>query len=560
MNPLPSNITLHVLILIANISFMRTNLLFIARLLWLSSAVGGLLLTFWLGPGLMYAKLQSDSATYLLQAKMLWENGISWNFSLAQGLPQIIYTPVPAFLRAPLFAFDFTPTQLPLVLQLQNLTLLAMLAWVSQQYLAIRLPNSASKKWVSVPWIMIALSYQPWVLNTFMPLGDHLFALMSMASIMFYLKADHAAKIKTAKLLAYCGYLITAIAVIQKSTALGLFVYAILVFGRKSHSLRRSLVPGGLIILMSLVYFSQLHSYVLSIGTGNYLANRTLQAIFADTITNLVFSALPNQIIPNFSYLLTRDAYTTNAYQTSSISINDIPWMALGLAISGAIVFGGWIARYRLLPELALLLVTIPLYALVTNSTARYLASVQPIFWIFLIYTFSHFSGFFIKYRYVIVVMITCVLIITLPQLATNITRSFTSISNPSIRLMPNFLRELAITFNNGKNELAVIIREKPNSQILLINEDFRWAALIGANYLSVDLARKAVCNGASVITVFACDARNCSRQKVAHDYATKNLENYGMKPELITNFENQASVFRIEHWHSSLSTCHSDN
>lgn len=527
-----------------------------ARLFWLSVATAGLLLTAWLGPGLMYAKLQSDSSIYLLQAKILWETGTAWNFSIADGLPNLVYTPIPAYIRAPLFIFDNTGMALTLLVQLQNISILTILAWTSQRYLEIRLPKNTSSAWPAAPWILISLTYQPWLLNVFMPLGDHLFALLSMGTLVLFLEADRQTESSMAKSMAYSGHIMTAVAVIMKSTAIGLFMYALLLFGKKSHPMRRTLPLGGAIVISTLTIYSQLHGQVLSTGIKHYLTHKSPQDVLADTLTNLTFAALPNQIIPNFSYLLGRDFTSTHAYLASSISLDHTIWLAIGFLITSAIGIGAWRSRHQNLPELILLSVNIPLYALATNSTARYLASIQPIFWLFLLSSHTQFEAMLKRHRQKILIATISIILIALPKLTTNMSRSFSALTNTTIGSMPDFLHQLAETFEKGNRTLITVLNNHSNSKIVITNNDSRWAVLASAKFIAVNQAGNAACSGTTLFTVFACDARNCSRLKKDYHQVSAQLHNQGLVLKNVIHLENPASTFDVDHWQPTLSGC----
>lgn len=526
-------------------------------LLWLAIGLALIAGGAALGPGLVYAKLQSDAAVYLVQARHLWFEGSAWNFAIADGTPPILYTPVPAYLRAPLFGLAADAGTVVLLVQLQNLVLLGLLGVVSQRYLVRRLPAGASAAWQVAPWLCLALTYNPWIVNLALPMGDHLFALLTMGSVLAFVEAEHRVAPRARWLILTSGFLMTAVAAVQKVTGAGALGYAAVLAGRGGRG-RWVLAAAGVTALVTFGLFGGVHRHTFGVGASHYLSKRDPALVALDTVLNLVVAAVPNQLVPNFSYLLARDFSATHAVTTAALTGPNLPWLLAGCALTALVAAGAWRERRRLAPELAMLALTVPVYALATNSTSRYLASMQPVFWLLAVAGGQVLTARLPKPGPKTWAAAAAALLVAVGLIATNLSRSFSARHAATAADLPDFLRELARTFESGQRDLLARSARQPAPWIVLTNDDIRWYALAGARYLPAAGAAAAACRGEEVYTVFACDARNCERQARRREAEIAALAQ-ALQPMAVFDEVGAAGRFRIERWRPRPGACTPD-
>lgn len=472
-------------------------------------------------PGVVFAKLQSDAAVYLVQAKHLWTNGTAWNFPLGEGLPPIVYSPIPAVLRASLFGLTDNAAVLVRLIQLQNVAVLLLLALVSRHYLRLRLAPEL-QGWSYTPFAYIPITYNPWVLNTLLPLGDHLYALMTMGAMVALLRSEQTAPVApTSVSQRLLGIALTAIATFQKFTGISLLAFTARLWFKRTHAWRwiaaAAVVEGFVLVAGRTLFGVYVHT-----GVTHYFSGRSSLSILIDSVTNLVVAAIPNQILPNFSYLVSRDFTASHAVTADSLTTHNMPWIVIGAALTSIVLHGAYRERLRLQPEILLLLVCVPVYAAATNSTSRYLCSVQPVFWTLFLSGARPLWHTLQARRRLLMPVGGVVALIYSALVMANISRSFTAAPHAEPAILPGFMRSLGESFQSAQHQLLLMSRQDPDATFVLLDDEIRWYALADVRYISPAVAHEHLCRGMSVFTVFACDARNCPRLDRGYKAATQ--------------------------------------
>jgi hypothetical protein len=119
---------------------------------------------------------------------------------------------------------------------------------------------------------------------------------------------------------------------------------------------------------------------------GKYLGEALDFVRYADkqaVMLHLTASSIPAQVIPVFN--IGFEVPPLSGRQRAPIfatTPRDTAWMIAGLCITAVVVRGMIAGRRRFLPEFLYLLAPLPLLAMMTTSTTRYLMSYQPIIWI----------------------------------------------------------------------------------------------------------------------------------------------------------------------------------
>ncbi len=475
----------------------------------------------WLvSPGIVYAKLQWDAAVYLAQARHLWTMGSASEIVLGDGLAPIVYSPLTAYVRAPLFGLTDDPATLVRLVQVENVALLALLGCIASLYMALRLPPGASRKWLAAPWIILTLTYNPWALNLVLPLGDHVYAVLTMSVLLLAVEPVAGVRTHGSPWRLVALGILAGLAMVQKFTSLALLPAVLLPYVHSSRVARLLLVPVLVTVAVATWLGRGLFAFYIQGAFQRYLDGRSITEIALNTLTNLIVAALPNQIVPNFSYLFHRDFGATHAVLFSDLSSANAMFALLGCALTALIVAGAWIMRRTMSTELIFVLAVVPVYAIVSNSTARYLSSVQPVLLVWLIAALSRYRQAWcatpikalpvklLHSRWSLAaagVVAACIIV-------SNLTRSFTARRASTLSGTKHFLDSLSTGFERGRNELAKLQRANPDLQLLDQADDIRWYAIAGIGYVSSDRVFTSVCAGRAAYAVFACDIRNCAR------------------------------------------------
>jgi hypothetical protein len=245
-----------------------------------------------------------------------------------------------------------------------------------------------------------------------------------------------------------------------------------------------------------------------------------------------------------------RDFTGTHAVGTSAMTVANLPWIVAGLAISGLVLSGAWRERERLAPELLLLATTVAVYAMATNSTSRYLASVQPVFWVLLLAGGAPVWKRLQPFRGLVAAAAAVAALGVGANMATNITRSFSGLHGARWPELFPFLRDLSTTFEQGQQRVGVLAGASPDTRFVLLADDIRWRAIAGVRFVAAQDAGAAVCAGAPVYVVHACDARNCVR--LAHDEqgGRDQLSSQGLVSSPVYTARSAAATFQIDRWH----------
>jgi hypothetical protein len=369
-----------------------------ARREWKALAVfgGGFVLMLFVAvltidPAFFYPRLSTDPLLYWLKGLAFAQTGHTIART-AVNMPPFHYVALPGVLRAPLMlAFTDFDRQLRAI-QLSNVLLLAATAAMYAYVFSWAVP----RKW---HWLAIGFSFgfmllsPHWVANVFEPLADAPYAAFTVAFVILsarVLSSDRSIRTRPWATLAGIGLFVSAF--LSRFTAPVLLPYAaVLGAGRKRH---RAWRPGAMPAVAAAVVAAVAVLVALSWKTISliymYLPMAFLrQADGVRALKNLLFSALPSQIIPVFNLGFARQPIADHLRLPLDTPPGDIGLAILGLAISAATFSGMWLSRKRFAPEIAYCLTALPVLMLISPSTIRYLMAYQPFFWIFFYTTVS---------------------------------------------------------------------------------------------------------------------------------------------------------------------------
>ncbi len=482
----------------------------------------------WLArPGLVYAKLQTDAAVYLAQARHLWYDGSANHIVVGDGMAPIVYAPLAAYLRAPLFGLTSDPDTLVRLVQAQNIVLLVLLGWLSTRYLVAKLPSRASPAWLALPWLLLTATYNPWALNAALPLGDHLYALLTMGALLLGAKQQRDVLGSPGRSRLAVVAAMIALGVAQKFTSLALL--PALAAPALRRIVRRSPRKAAALAVLLLAASAglawlllELISFYAQGAWLRYFDGKAPSEVALNTMTNLLVAALPNQIVPNFSYLFHRDFSATHAVLFGDLTHANTLAATIGLGLSATIVTGAWAARRSMLPELVLFVLVTPIYAIVSNSTSRYLASLQPVFVVWLFFgmdacrtrlrTLMPEAETRRRWRRGSTIAACLAVAGGIAAAGPNLIDSFTKRHDYGVAQALGFLDDLARGFTAGRAKLESIAPAGGNALLLYEADDLRWYPIDGVRYVAPELAAGRLCDGRDVYVVHVCDIRNCAR------------------------------------------------
>jgi hypothetical protein len=337
-----------------------------------------------LDPAFFYPRIETDQLLYLLKAKALVETGSTKAFNVVNA-PPFAYAAMPGVLRAPfMLAFDDFDQQLR-GMQVMNVAIVAMTAIMSACVLSWALPKQLHKAAIVFSFAFVVLS-PDWLTNTFVPLADAPYAMLTLACLLIAVSVMTSGKPVTSHVPGIAAFAtLFAIAFMVRFTAPVLFVaVALLARGRwknaqLSQRARRLVIGIPLGALLLLVVLNAQAIF------GKYITEPFHYIIFADKTgigLNLFGASIPSQIVPVFNLGFQLTPPSDDLRPAFGTTPRDAVWTALGLLISGIAALGLVRASRRFLPEIAYFLVVLPVLGVMIPSTTRYLMSYQPIIWI----------------------------------------------------------------------------------------------------------------------------------------------------------------------------------
>jgi hypothetical protein len=225
-------------------------------------------------------------------------------------------------------------------------------------------------------------------------------------------------------------------------------------------------------------------------------------------VVNLFSVAIPSQVVPNFVSGFVHPPIDRHYYTNFAASTADTIWMLLGLLISLVIAAGIWSTRRKLLPEIAYVLIPLPVLALILPSTTRYVMTYQPFFWIFF------YSGMvalaqrspavnaLTRNRVAVagigIAALACAVGLRLWRLGGSASEKSLAVT---VSAAPRYISDVAQTFRG----LRRFVETLPGDKALLVGDQGstgRWTAISGREYYFPDsgLARAAMQNDVYVL------------------------------------------------------------
>ena len=464
-------------------------------------------------PAFFYPRLQTDPLNYWLKAQSLVDSGTTaarWGVNTAP----FPYAAMPGILRVPaLFLFHDFDHQLRAI-QLANILIVGTVALLSAYIFSWSQPASRHAAVIALAFAFTLLS-PVWIANVFLPLADAPYAAFSLGAIVVATRilCSHTPLSRQAGMIAaFC--VLFGIAFSLRFTAPAILVFsAVLARGHwRRHVLpaRTSLAIAGamIIVLLALVQFN--HQAIF----GRYFTEPFFFLVRGEKsgmVLNLLGSALPSQIVPNFSTGFAHPPVRADYSASFSRSPADAAWLLLGLAVSAVMMMGAWASRRRFLPEIVYVLLPLPVLAAILPSTTRYVMTYQPFLWIFffvgasLVATKFDLRRRLSKHR---VVLLFGAVALGAGVLGLRVWRAVGTASERNFSLSlsqtPQYIGDVAHTFRALRTYLETL----PRDSALLVGDHGvagRWKAISGLDYYIPDSALTLVAQERPVYVLAEC-------------------------------------------------------
>lgn len=335
-------------------------------------------------PAYFYSRMATDPLRYYLKGLAFVETGRTAARSAINVAP-FSYVAMPGILRAPFMAvFQNFDNQLRAI-QLSNVLLITLTATLYAYILCWVIPKNYHRFAIAFSFAFLLLSPE-WLANVFLPLADAPYSLFTTAWIVLAIRLQKPERpLRTQWLVALTALIFFGIAFLTRFTAPLVFVYAAVLGAGRMQLYRqtRGFVVGAVIaaaLVIAVLFALNWHTLPRYLhDVKSYLALGTKTAMFV----NLTAVSLPSQIIPGFRLAFSFHPIADTFHVVFASSLKDFAFVAAGMSISAVVLFGMWRARDRFMPEILYTLLALPVFAVLMQSTTRYLMAYQPFLWIF---------------------------------------------------------------------------------------------------------------------------------------------------------------------------------
>jgi hypothetical protein len=468
---------------------------------------------------------------------------------------------MPGILRSPfILAFRDFDNQLRAV-QISNIALVGLTTSLYAYILSWAVPRK--RHWLAIAFAFAVTLLNPeWVANIFALLADAPYAFFAtLCAIIIARVIVSPTPITTHRLAISAALFCFVIAFLTRYSALALLPFgAVLLAGRRrTHAISPRATVAIVIattavaaILVALNWETISHRYLfeasLYLTRGNKLS----------MMTNLFALALPSQIFVDL-HLALREFPIVDTYHVHFGSTpRDILVVTLGLFLSVVTVWGMWRSRKRFAPEIAYLLVALPLLTLMIPSTSRYLMPYQPFLWIFF-YTgattltaplgvrlASWRRQVFIGLAFLVFGGAAITAHFRMQKVRTGGNR----VAGISFGATRPYAADISSTFLSLRRFLDTL----PRQRALLIGTGGtggRWTVISGLNYYRPDSALRAVATTHDVYVVFECkDYESCRGFEKLDLQMRQSVNSFGpfrFEPVFFRANENaKAKVYRL--------------
>jgi hypothetical protein len=490
-------------------------------------------------PAYYYPRLITDQLLYYLKGLSFVHEGTT-AARVAVNTEPFNYAAGPGLLRAPwiaLFpAFDDQLRAIQVTNVVTALALASMFAYIASWVL----PRKAHSALVVFSFASLVLN-PVWVGNVLSPLADLPYAAASLGALIVLTRliAGTAAERSSQ----WRNVLFTVLFVIAfacRFTAPVIAVYGWL--------LHRSLRPA------SSAGTSRRRVTALMIAAFGFLLAATalrprvvayyvvlplifiLRAGIPEIIGTLVLVAVPSQVLPGLELLYERPPLLNMYRPVFATTPFDIALTVLGLTITAVTALGMWVSRRNLQPAIAFVLVPLPLLAAIIPSTARYLHSYQPFYWIFMyagaVAITARLAPRFVWTRRTTIMVATVACAVGASAVYVRSGRFLqgekVTLSNLSLGETRRGAADVAATYRS----LRTFLERLPRNETLLVGTQGaigQWKAIAGMKYYYVDSSLVDTAREKAVYLVLACPTPGtCSDLERVDGEEQKQIREFG--------------------------------
>ncbi|MHB8066514.1 MAG: hypothetical protein ACYDIC_01290 [Desulfobaccales bacterium] len=477
--------------------------------------------------GYIYSRLDGDPFNYFVMAKSLAETG-STNVSAVEEFGSIVYTKIPAYIRSPLFLIFKDLDTLLRAIQVLNIIILTIVVNIFWVYLRKTIPVTWPKSLTFLPFIY--LCFNPWFTNVFLPLADTIYALFFFSSILIIKTIDvMIISLKRLILVMMMLAMFMWTAFLLKFTSASILAFMVIYFLQNKNKYNCKESPWAIIVKWSLVsgalliiifgLFANINLIKWYIGAGISYYNLSVQRagqVFLESIANLLFSAVPAQIIPNYNSFYDYLGKYKMGLELSQITLNNSLFLIIGLAISAVIGAGIWRSKRIMGAEIGCLAVMLPVLMIATNSTARLLSVVQPFFWIFFL------QGIIVnkpllaeksrKFIFVIIGLFIVIILATQYRYVRKVCNYLINGVRPVV--MVAMMDKISVTYEASKKFIDSLPKERTRF-VFIPNFRAKWYAISNIKYVSDKNIATKLKEGYDIYVVVDCTRRYC-KDKIA--------------------------------------------
>jgi hypothetical protein len=509
-------------------------------------------------PAYYYPRLITDQLLYYLKALAFVHEGTT-EARVAVNAGPFNYAAGPGLLRAPWIAiFPAFDDQLRAI-QLTNVLIAIALALIFAYVASWVLPRKTHAAVVAFSFASLVLN-PVWVANVLSPLADLPYAAASLGAVVVLTRLIAGSPEERASVWRKALFAVLfAIAFVCRFTAPVILVYGWFLYrshhstGSGGHSRRTvaGAAAGALALLLATIVFRpRVVAYYL-----------VLPFIFLwrsgipDMMANLVTLAVPYQLIPGLDLMFEHPPLARMYDPVFATTPFDTVLTAIGVGITTITATGMFILRRQMRPAIALVLLPLPVLAAIIPSTARYLLSYQPFYWIFMyagaVELAARVAPRFQWTRHAIIAVAVSVCIVGAALIYVRSERFLDGgkvrISNVSLGETRRGAADVAQTYRSLRRFLETL----PRGETLLIGTQGnmgQWKAIAGIDYYNLDSALVDVSRTKRVYLVLACPTpATCTSLNGADERERKKLLTFGSVDFVpVFNAANEYSAARV--------------
>jgi hypothetical protein len=231
-------------------------------------------------------------------------------------------------------------------------------------------------------------------------------------------------------------------------------------------------------------------------------------------MANLLFSAVPSQIVPNYMSHFDYYGKISLGYELRQITLNKSLFLVIGLSISVIIGAGIWRLRRIMRPEIGCLLVMLPVLMIPTDSTARYLSVLQPIFWIFFLQGIYDIKLLLEKKSRRLPLVLLGVFIIIVMSTNYQYMRKISNYDRSGIGplMIKNSIKEVSTIYHATRQFIDSLPKDRTRF-VLSSHYAAKWFAISGIKFINTKDILKKMAEGYDIYVVIDCTQRFCKSE-----------------------------------------------